>query len=176
MNLTRTLSRLTDRHIYWGYAAATLASNALTPVVTHYQLKGKGTPEYERRLLVGQEVARKLVSSAVFLATYLGGARLSRWAAKGALHLPAEVRSKAEMVGGMLASFVGHGLVQPLLSTELVTRWMPKMQTGVKQSAASKPDSNASFSNLPLRQAPTRKPVGFQQYFQAVQQQRSYLA
>ena len=126
------------RFVYLFNGLAPVATSIVTPAVTWLQLQHKPLPEEQRKLLFIQECARQLVSCTIGLVTYFGGAMLT-----GKLMGKSPNKSLAQIVGGTVISFLGYGFLRPLVSTELIVRWLNsrtgKTVMGGEQSSATPP-------------------------------------
>lgn len=107
------------RFVYLFAGFAPVATCVVTPLVVNTQLKARHVPESQRKLLFSQEIIRQSVSGVIGLLSYFGGATLASKLMKNSAH-----QSMGKMLGGTAISFVGYGLLRPLISTELVVRWI----------------------------------------------------
>ncbi len=149
--------------LFWFAPLANLATNVVTPIIVHKQVKRQPISENDKRNLVIQEVCRQVISGGIGLITYFGSALLS-----GLLTKRVEHRSFNQLVGGTIGSFIGYAFVRPLLSTELILRWL--RQRGLIQNAAVQKKSHLSSSAaLP----PSRATGGMQHYLQGIEEKRS---
>ncbi len=156
---------ITTRHIFWLNGLAPIATNIVTPLTTDHQLKKSQIPAEERKLLVLQEMARQLVSAGIHLGSYFGGAWLV-----GRLGRKSQSKSLLEIAGGTLMSFVGYGFIRPMISTEILARWL---YPGVaKKPALTQGTSNPFGQVLPA--SPQMQQVvqqtNFQNYLSQVKQ------
>lgn len=109
------------RFVFLFNGLAPVATSIATPMVTYAQLRRKQLPPQERKLLLIQEIARQVVSCTIGLVSYFGGAFLT-----GRLMRRSASKSLGQIIGGTVISFLGYGFVRPLISTELLVRWMQK--------------------------------------------------
>lgn len=131
LNLTPAQTRF----VYLFNGLAPIATSVATPIVTYLQLRRKPLSESQRKLLLIQEVARQMVSCSIGLISYFGGAMLT-----GRLVKNAARKSLAQIVGGTLISFLGYGFVRPMISTELLVRWM-QQHADLRPEAATPPEA-----------------------------------
>lgn len=104
--------------MYWVGGLSPLATNLVTPIVTHYRLKMTNLPEEERRMNVVQEVARQVVSGGLQLASFFGGAWLMRQAGGKSS------QTLVEFLAGVFLAFLSYAFIRPLISTEIVLRYL----------------------------------------------------
>lgn len=92
-------------------------ASILTPVVTNAHLKAKGIPDADRALLTRQEVVRQGVSAAIWLGSYYGALALT-----GRLLPKNTAKSLWQFVGSVAAATLGHGVLRPIVTNELLVR------------------------------------------------------
>lgn len=104
--------------MYWVGGLSPLATNVVTPMVTSYRLNLADLSPEEKRMNIIQEVARQTVSAGLQLASFFGGAWLFRQASgKANQTLP-------EFLTGVFFAFVSYAFIRPLVSTEIVLRYL----------------------------------------------------
>lgn len=104
--------------MYWVGGLSPLATNVVTPIVTHYRFKKSDLPESERRFNVSQEIARQTVSGALQVLSFFGGAWI--FGQMGGQ----KSRTLVEFLGGVFCAFVSYALIRPLVSSEIILRWL----------------------------------------------------
>jgi hypothetical protein len=119
-----------QRFLFWFNGLAPVATNVVTPLVTYAQLRHKVVSPMERRSLVVQETVRQVLSGVIGVTTYFGGAWLT-----GRMMGSHAAKSLGQIVGGTVASFIGYAFIRPLVSTELIVRWLRRFQ---QEEAAGK--------------------------------------
>lgn len=126
----------------------------LTPAVTNAHLRAKGVPAADRRLLTRQEIIRQGVSSAIWLASYYGALALT-----GRLLPKNAARSLWQFAGSVVAATLGHGVLRPVLTNELLVRASYGPQAPAPLSRSPVATSPALFPRSEtLRPAPTARP------------------
>lgn len=105
---------------------APLATCVVTPLVADLQFRRAGVPTRERKMLVFQEVVRQGISGVIGLSTYYGGMLLTGHLFKGA----DTRKTLAQIIGGTAMSFVGYGFIRPMVSSEIIARWLRQWQGG----------------------------------------------
>jgi hypothetical protein len=109
--------------MYWVGGLSPLATNLVTPVVTHYRLKMTDLPEQERHMNVIQEVARQVVSAGLQLASFFGGAWLMKKLGGGVAAKPGN-HTLLQFLGGVFFAFLSYAFIRPLISTEIVLHYL----------------------------------------------------
>jgi hypothetical protein len=125
--VSKSLNQLTPQQqqsmMYWVGGLSPLATNLVTPVVTHYRLKMTNLPEQERRMNVVQEVARQVVSAGLQLTSFFGGAWLMKKLGGGAAN-KAGSNTLLQFLGGVFFAFLSYAFIRPLISTEIVLHYL----------------------------------------------------
>jgi hypothetical protein len=104
--------------MYWVGGLAPLATNVVTPMITRARFQHTALSPDEQRKNVLQESSRQLVSAMTHLLTYFGSSLLLRRYLKG------DNQNMALFLMGTLSSFVGYAFIRPLISSELILRWV----------------------------------------------------
>ena len=102
--------------MYWVGGLAPLATNVVTPIVTHYRLKQSDLSPEERRFNDIQEISRQIVSGMLQVASFFGGAWLFGKAGG------TQSNRLVEFLGGVFCAFIAYAFIRPLLSTEIILR------------------------------------------------------
>ena len=121
-----------EKVMYWVGGLAPIATNATTPFFTRLRFQHSGLPEEEVRKNVVQESARQLVSAGTHLTTYFGTSALVSLKARKTAN-----KNLWMFLAGTAASFVGYAVIRPLISAELILRWLYPKQ--VSEAAALEP-------------------------------------
>lgn len=144
------------RFVYLFNGLAPVATSLVTPAVTWAQLQHKPIAEDQRKLLFMQEVARQAVSCTIGLVTYFGGAMLT-----GRLMGNSANKSLGQIIGGTVISFLGYGFLRPLVSTELIVRWLQKHAGTQASSPVPKPSPDQRLQDFMQGRAQTFQATGF---------------
>ncbi len=112
-----------QRLIFWVGGLAPLATNVITPIVTHYRFKNSGLSREEQVFNVRQETARQIVSGALQVISFFGGAWLMGKTAGE------QSRTLVSFLGGTLAAFISYSFIRPLVSSEIILRWLYTQDT-----------------------------------------------
>lgn len=125
--------------MYWVGGLSPLATNVVTPVVTHYRFKNSNLSLEEQRFNVRQETARQAVSGVLQLASFFGGAWLFGKASGQ------NSKTLVAFLGGVISAFVSYAFIRPLISSEIILRWLyaPASEIGGGQNPGT---------SLPVRQ------------------------
>jgi hypothetical protein len=144
--------------MYWVGGLAPLATNVTTPFFTKLRFDRAGLPDTEVHKNVVQESARQVVSAGTQIATYFGpsallGAGLGKRRNKNLLMF----------LVGTVASFVGYAVIRPLISAELILRWLypTASSTAAKESTPKKLAGHTLFVKPVTRQSPQTVFAGF---------------
>jgi hypothetical protein len=120
---TQTLKSLTpvqrERAMYWVSGLAPLATNVTTPAFTSMRFNHTQLSEEEKRKNIVQEMARQLVSAGTHVLTYFGSSLLAGTRLRG----DANKNLKMFLIG-TFGAFLGYAVVRPLISAELILRWL----------------------------------------------------
>ncbi|MBY0404995.1 MAG: hypothetical protein K2X66_13935 [Cyanobacteria bacterium] len=104
--------------MYWVGGLSPLATNLVTPWVTYLRFKHSKLPEREKNFNVKQEIARQFVSAALQVTSFFGGAWLfGKMGGKNA-------KTMVEFLGGVLFAFLGYAFIRPMISSEIILRWL----------------------------------------------------
>jgi hypothetical protein len=116
---------------YWLNGLAPVATNIVTPLITYLVMRSKIDKtllqKYNQQV---NEVGRQLVSGTIGLLSYFGGAEITRYLLKLVLGSDTDQkvdkasRQIAMSVGGVITSFLGFAILRPLLSTDLICKFL----------------------------------------------------
>lgn len=104
--------------MHWVGGLSPLATNVVTPIVTYYRFNKSDLPEAERQFNVKQEVARQSVSAVLQVASFFGGAWLFGHASGK------NSKTLVQFLGGVLCAFVSYAFIRPMVSSEIILRWL----------------------------------------------------
>jgi hypothetical protein len=147
--LLKPLQNLTPHQresvMYWVGGTAPLATNLTTPFFTRLRFEHAGIPDEEVHKNVVQESARQLVSAGTHVATYFGTSALVGLKASKTAN-----KNLWMFLAGTAASFVGYAVIRPLISAELILRWLYPQARQVKSDGLNKIKSSqqAVFSGF----------------------------
>lgn len=141
------------RFFFWFNGLAPIATCVVTPIVTNWQFKQSGLSAPERRPLVYQDAVRQGVSAVIGLITYFGGAWLTGKFIKNTNHN----KSLLQLLGGTVLSFVGYGVIRPMISSDIVARWLNNEKLNSEKL-------NNQESTPPVIQRGTLQRQGFQNF------------
>jgi hypothetical protein len=135
--------------MYWVGGLSPLATNLVTPWVTYLRFKHSKLPEREKNFNVKQEIARQLVSAALQVTSFFGGAWLfGKMGGKNS-------KTMVEFLGGVLFAFLGYAFIRPMISSEIILRWLypedPKTPTVPISFQSSKNEETSSSSALKIK-------------------------
>jgi hypothetical protein len=129
----QALERLTPQQreqvMYWVGGLAPLATNVTTPLFTRLRFDKTGLSQEEKQKNVTQELARQLVSAATHIITYFGSSALVGVGSKAA-H-----KNLLMFLAGTFASFIGYAVIRPLISAELILRWLYPNEASPSQAS-----------------------------------------
>lgn len=130
-NVNGRLSPAQAGFIYWLNGLAPVATNIVTPLITYWFLRGKPDKTLLQKYnLQVNEVGRQLVSGTIGLLSYFGGGELTR----GGINLgfdrdqkmDAATKQIAMTVGGVATSFLGFAILRPMLSADLICKFLKR--------------------------------------------------
>lgn len=134
--------------MYWVGGLSPLATNVVTPIVTHYRFKNSNLSPEEQRFNVRQETARQAVSGVLQLASFFGGAWVFGKASGQ------NSKTLVAFLGGVVSAFVSYAFIRPLISSEIILRWL---------YAPASPDGGGQNPGAPL---PVRQQQRFAAYLE----------
>ncbi len=146
----------TDPAVFWAGLLFVPAS-VVTPFVMNTHLKNAGVQPAERDMLVRQEVARQLVSAPLYVVPYYLGIILGG-VLQGVKSAAKSPSWKIQLLSAAALTTLTQGVLRPVLSNEVLVRWLwPEQHAKTVESSVKPPSTGVPFTleRTPLASHPS---------------------